>query len=322
MIDAKRIGELIANPNLVKKDEVHGLEEAVAKYPFASTLRFLLLKAKTNFHSADLESELESSANFVADREYLYEFLHSEVEVVEEEIVEETLKVEVEEEVIQLVQEEEELIAEPEVVVEEELVTEEKEAEEILTQPEVIELEKELEYEIPVYDISKELEETVDEESIEIKEVEEEVVEDIDPDKLSFVEWLKFQKEGRLPNKENEQESVLEETVEEIKEEKSKSSAKLSKSDINDLLDKFIEAEPKIAKPDKDFYNPVKTAKQSLEEQESLVTETLAKIHLLQKNYNKAIETYRRLILVYPEKKTYFATQIEKIRALKTDKED
>jgi TolA-binding protein len=37
------------------------------------------------------------------------------------------------------------------------------------------------------------------------------------------------------------------------------------------------------------------------------VTETLARIHEQQGNYAKAIETYRRLALKYPDKSAYFA---------------
>ena len=44
------------------------------------------------------------------------------------------------------------------------------------------------------------------------------------------------------------------------------------------------------------------------------VSETLAKIFEAQGNYPKAIFTYEQLILRIPEKKTFFANQIEKIK--------
>lgn len=43
-------------------------------------------------------------------------------------------------------------------------------------------------------------------------------------------------------------------------------------------------------------------------------TETLATIYASQGFYSKAIEIYSKLILIYPEKNTYFAAQIDKLK--------
>jgi hypothetical protein len=54
-------------------------------------------------------------------------------------------------------------------------------------------------------------------------------------------------------------------------------------------------------------------ARQSAEDSYALVTETLAGIYADQGLYLKAIEVFKKLILKYPEKKSYFATQIKEL---------
>jgi len=49
---------------------------------------------------------------------------------------------------------------------------------------------------------------------------------------------------------------------------------------------------------------------------EDLITETLAKVYLKQGLYNEALQSYKKLSLKFPEKNSYFATQIEKIEKL------
>ena len=46
-------------------------------------------------------------------------------------------------------------------------------------------------------------------------------------------------------------------------------------------------------------------------------TETLAQIYAEQEFYQRAIEVYEKLILLYPEKSVYFASLIEKMKNLK-----
>jgi tetratricopeptide (TPR) repeat protein len=80
-----------------------------------------------------------------------------------------------------------------------------------------------------------------------------------------------------------------------------------------ELIDKFIKEEPKIV-PKPTFFDPVDSAKHSLMDNESVVSETLAEIYYKQGNLSKAIKIYKKLSLVNPQKSSYFAAQIEKIR--------
>jgi len=79
-----------------------------------------------------------------------------------------------------------------------------------------------------------------------------------------------------------------------------------------ELIDKFIENEPSITRQKGTFFNPVDAARSSVVDQENIVSETLAKIYMDQGFYDKAIKTYQKLSLKFPEKSAYFAALIEK----------
>ncbi len=81
------------------------------------------------------------------------------------------------------------------------------------------------------------------------------------------------------------------------------------------LIDKFIELNPKIVPTKKTTLSSV-NIEDSLADNNSIMTETLAKIYLEQKKYLKAIQAYEILILKYPEKSSFFADQISDIKAL------
>ena len=81
-----------------------------------------------------------------------------------------------------------------------------------------------------------------------------------------------------------------------------------------DLVDKFIASSPKINPSLYDSYADV--AMDSVQENESLMTETLAHVYVEQKKYEKAITAFTILSLKYPEKSSFFALQIGAIKKL------
>lgn len=81
------------------------------------------------------------------------------------------------------------------------------------------------------------------------------------------------------------------------------------------LIDKFISENPKI-KPSKNTSTKKNLAKAQMIQPEALMTETLARIYVEQKNYKKAIQSYKILSLKYPEKSSFFANQIKAVEQL------
>ena len=83
-----------------------------------------------------------------------------------------------------------------------------------------------------------------------------------------------------------------------------------------DLINQFIEKNPRIKMDKEAFYSPSENAKKSVVENPSFITETLAKVYIEQGLYSKAKEAYLKLSLKYPQKSSLFATQIELINKL------
>ena len=81
------------------------------------------------------------------------------------------------------------------------------------------------------------------------------------------------------------------------------------------LIDAFISNKPKLKPLDKNS-KLINIAEDAVFETEDLMTETLARIYVEQKNYDKAIQSYRILSLKYPEKSSLFADQIQAIKVL------
>jgi hypothetical protein len=131
------------------------------------------------------------------------------------------------------------------------------------------------------------------------------------PKKRDFKSWLNTAQEikNTIVEKENSTVNLLEQKTAE-------SPKNLLRKEVieqNSIIEQFIGNETKISKK-QSFFDPAKMAKKSVEENDEIISETLAKIYHSQGNKIKSIEIYEKLILKFPTKKDYFADLILKIK--------
>ncbi len=310
MINSVNIGSYIKSPESIPGDSVEDFKKIIELYPYCSTAYLLHLKSLSQSNNLHFDEHLKLAAAHVMDGEKLYHLIHSEEisEIPETPVEKEETNETSDKSTIKVDSiEKNETITSP---LEVDILSHAVEAAYDLTAHETTEE--------PTIDAAKDSEkeksETVQKEIVEPVEIAKLKVESkIDTSNFTFIEWLK--------HKQNTQESTPTDKIDhtdtgslEPLRESISDSKKMSKKEINALLDKFISEEPRISVPRKEIFDSNKNAKRSLEETRSNVTETLAKIHLMQKNYSKAISAYEQLILLYPEKKTFFANQIKKIK--------
>ncbi len=338
--------ELIHSPSDVSETALKQVKETTEAFPYfqpAHQLYAKLLKQAGNFQ---YDRYLKVAAAYSPDRKKLFDLMEMKVEKRKAEVVfEEKISVppppvileEKHEPETNFLSEPEKMNPSPEEIIRkrlEEIEQEKRNKEEESApsrQEEIIqELQPEAVYDIEEYfsveegksneDINpegipeKEKPEEVEETKIASAEADDKNIIEHKNESHSFLDWLAMSKpivpdaiEKNIP----EVKAQAEPKIEFITKEPEKKSSK-SKSEI---LDKFIEDEPRITPSKASFYSPANMAKQSVEEHDDLVSPTLAHIYYLQGNPKKAIEAYQKLMLLYPEKSSLFAAQIEKIKS-------
>lgn len=90
-----------------------------------------------------------------------------------------------------------------------------------------------------------------------------------------------------------------------------------AKDHQRELIDRFIRTEPQIARGKAGEYQPGNLAKDSLEEDFSFVTETMAVLFAKQGKLDKARKAFRKLMEQHPEKSIYFAAQLKNLEHFK-----
>jgi len=306
--------ELIDNPSKLAETHISSIEKILSDYPFFQSAHLLYAKALQNSKHINYHNALKRTAVIAGNRAVLYRLINQNpVQKITPQVVEEEIKIIVEkqeikpEKLLEIVAEEktEKAVSSPVNVVYTIVNNEEPIANVEIEKPSENEQTQTLN-EIILNPI---VEAYIETEILKINEKESEIKIE---EPQSFTEWLK-----QLPtiskqlsvSDQKKPESIKKEVVIKVQNPK-------HKTEKQEFLDKLLSEELRISKPqaDKTFYAATQKTRSSVLEDENLVTETLAKIYVLQGNHGKAIRAYEILSLKFPEKSAYFASLIKEIK--------
>jgi hypothetical protein len=317
-MQAKELIKYIRNPELLGPENIPGLQKLVQDFPYFQPGYILLSLAARKWDASVYQQSIKKTAIVVSNREHLYRLIHqsdSEPEIVVAEEKNETVAELKKEAAVELPVEEktEEKIETAAGKKEEKREVLTSAVEEKKTEEKVIPyLEPEITEETIEKEIGKSLVNSLVETEMFRNEEKQEIKGDVP---ANFGDWLHF-----LKKKGKQEEPEVVEKQEEPKAKKRPEKPEPEKISAKQkqkaLIDRIIEANPGIirTKEDQKFFKSDTRAKESLLENEHLVTETLAKIYALQGNINKAIRAYEILSLKFPQKSAYFASLIQKLK--------
>lgn len=269
-----------ADLSMVQVDELAAIIE---KYPYFQVARAVQLKGLYQNQSLSYNAALKKTAAYTTDRSVLFEYITSE-EFKQHHVSKQILK-------RNRAQAKEE---EQEEDFEQAIRMERSEADRVLD-PDLFE-ERMAERKMTADDSQlDEVTETVPEEG----EEQEPIVSFDKNQEHSFSDWLKLMAAKPIKREENSQKQRSKDTRKE------------------QIIDRFIEESPKIV-PSEKISGQIFI--RDYEPDSHLMTETLAKIYADQKNYDKAIQAYKILMLKNPEKSGFFADRIREIEINKENK--
>ncbi len=268
---------LINKPEAVNQKQSDALEKVLIEFPYFQSARALQLKGLYNQDSYKYNNALKVTATHTTDRTVLFDFITSNTFVA----VQKGLYDKKVQELLNIGVVDHEIIK-SELSIETKTNTLEQSI--LSSIKEASEIDKEAKTVAEKLEIGKPLDFSTNE-------------------KHSFQEWLQLSRIQPIV-RETEIKNVSENTI-----------SDLDKRKKAEIIDKFIESSPKIPPIRlEDKATPIKESNEI--EQHYLMTETLARVYLEQKKYQRAIQAYEILILKYPEKSSFFANRISDIKIL------
>ena len=302
---------ILQHPQNITRQQTEAVKSIINEFPYFQSARALYLKGLKNQSSFKYNQELKTTAAYTADRSILFDFITSEV-FIQNEISEfikqntahlQDIEIDVED-----------ISVNKKVTDDDRLKQQIKETigvlDPMLFRPKQKEAPSETEF---IGDESENFE-------LEIEETE--IPEPVSTTILnlgkpfdfnkrethSFNEWLNLTRLQPIEREESPDEALNE--TEDT--ENTSNTEKLKKFE---LIEEFINKNPKI-NPSTFIPSKVNLAEAQMIQPESLMTETLARIYVEQKNYKKAIQSYKILSLKYPEKSGFFADQIKAVEQI------
>ena len=300
---------ILQHPQNLTVEHTTILREIISKYPYFQPARALYLKGLKNKESIRYNDELKTTAAFTTDRSILFDFITSEIFNQNE--VSKMIKQNSESLKNIFVNDLEDISVNKSVAIDDALKQHIKDTEGVLDPylfEEKINIDKVEQFisdinqapKLPIIDIDAQNIKSKPEETLNLGKP-------LEFDKTethSFAEWLKITsfkpiiREGKVDKKPSEVD-------------------KKTSTPINEkfeLIDKFLESNPKII-PSKEA-STIQLVQNDDLHHDGFMTETLARIYVEQKNYDKAIQSYKILSLKYPEKSGFFADQIKAVKQL------
>ncbi len=92
------------------------------------------------------------------------------------------------------------------------------------------------------------------------------------------------------------------------------------KKSNSNLIDDFVNTKPLLKRQKPANKTQKDLSKNSVDDNNSLITESLINIYIKQKLFEKAIQSYEKLSLKFPEKNVYFANRMKEIKKLINNK--
>jgi tetratricopeptide (TPR) repeat protein len=118
------------------------------------------------------------------------------------------------------------------------------------------------------------------------------------------------------PDYEEEDREVIENFLHDLEESTPPPKRKLKREEQEKLIEKFIQSDPQMqsVRSSKEIKDKQDLSLSSVKFRDDIISENLASIMVKQGKLEKAIDIYKKLIWKFPQKKAYFAAQIEALK--------